>query len=54
MFCEQCGKPVSDYAKYCRYCGAKLEYYRLTREQMTQQAADVSDSGENTPSEPGS
>lgn len=28
MFCEFCGKPVSDYAKYCRHCGAKLDYYR--------------------------
>lgn len=38
MFCEQCGKPVSDYAKYCRHCGTKLEYYKLAREQLAQQA----------------
>ena len=28
MYCEFCGKPVSDYAKYCRSCGATLEYYK--------------------------
>ena len=28
MYCEFCGKPVSDYAKYCRHCGATLEYYK--------------------------
>ena len=28
MYCEYCGKPVSDYAKYCRHCGATLEYYK--------------------------
>jgi len=28
MYCEFCGKPVSDYAKYCRHCGAKLEYFK--------------------------
>ena len=28
MYCEFCGKPVSDYAKYCRNCGATLEYYK--------------------------
>ena len=27
-YCEFCGKPVSDYAKYCRHCGATLEYYK--------------------------
>ena len=32
MYCEFCGKPVSDYAKYCRYCGAKLEYYKTEPE----------------------
>ena len=37
MFCEQCGKPVSDYAKYCRHCGAKLEYYKLARERLEQE-----------------
>ena len=39
MFCDQCGKPVSDYAKYCRHCGAKLEYYKIARDQLSQQAA---------------
>ena len=52
MFCEQCGKSVSDYAKYCRHCGAKLEYYKLAREQMAQQAAaapeSAPDSGEES------
>ena len=28
MYCEFCGKPVSDYAKYCRHCGATLEYFK--------------------------
>ncbi len=28
MYCEFCGKPVSDYAKYCRHCGEKLEYFK--------------------------
>lgn len=32
MFCEFCGKPVSDYAKYCRHCGATLEYYKTEQE----------------------
>ena len=36
MFCEFCGKPVSDYAKYCRHCGAKLEYFKSNQSKEAQ------------------
>ena len=35
MYCEFCGKPVSDYAKYCRSCGATLEYYKSEQQIRT-------------------
>ena len=36
MYCEFCGKPVSGYAKYCRHCGATLEYYKTEPQPVSQ------------------
>ena len=37
MYCEYCGKPATIFVKYCRYCGAKLEYYKDEQPQEEQQ-----------------
>lgn len=47
MFCEYCGKPVSDYAKYCRHCGATLEYYKAALEGQPSDEQPSKNSEEN-------
>ena len=49
MYCEFCGKPVSDYAKYCRNCGATLEYYKTEPqpEPVTPEEEESDDAGDS-------
>ena len=46
MFCKSCGNEISDGAKFCRYCGSKMENTAVNTEPMP--SAGQSDSGIKT------
>ncbi len=44
MFCINCGKPLDDEDRFCRYCGTEILYAKATNKEKTEnKEADIKD-----------